>query len=100
MIDLFFLILFLSLLFLAGLSGWTVANRERQRTGKRFELAPERHNKKEIDEELEIDIRLTYKRFKELYPYSKITYEEYKKLQAKKAFKRAVGSEKIKRMVR
>lgn len=48
----------------------------------------------------ETDLRLTYKRFKELYPHSQITYEEYKKLQAEKAFKRAISSEKIKRMVR
>jgi len=49
---------------------------------------------------LETDLRLTYKRFKELYPYSKITYREYKKLQKEKAYKRAVSSQKIKRMVR
>lgn len=49
---------------------------------------------------VETDLRLTYKRFKELYPFSKITYPEYKKLQAQKAFRRSVGSEKIKRMVR
>ena len=48
----------------------------------------------------ETDIRLTYKRFKELYPHSRITYQEYKKLQAEKAFKRAISSEKIRRMVR
>lgn len=48
----------------------------------------------------ETDLRLTYKRFKELYPYSKMTYQEYKKLQSEKAFKRAVSSQKIKRMVR
>ncbi len=46
------------------------------------------------------DLRLTYKRYMELYPNSKITYEEYKKLQAERAYKRAVGSEKLKRMVR
>ena len=49
---------------------------------------------------LETDLRLTYKRFKELYPYSKITYREYKELQKEKAYKRAVSSQKIKRMVR
>jgi hypothetical protein len=48
----------------------------------------------------ETDLRLTYKRFKELYPFSPITYQEYKQLQARKAFRRAVSSEKIKRMVR
>lgn len=48
----------------------------------------------------ETDLRLTYKRFMELYPNSEVSYEEYKKLQARKAYKRAVSSEKIKRMVR
>jgi hypothetical protein len=48
----------------------------------------------------DIDLRITYKRFKELYPYSEITYREYKKLQMERAFKRAVSSEKNKRMVR
>jgi len=50
--------------------------------------------------QLETDLRLTYKRFKELYPYSEITYQEYKKLQTEKAYKRAVSSQKMKRMVR
>jgi hypothetical protein len=49
---------------------------------------------------VETDLRLTYKRFKELYPHFQITYREYKKLQEEKAFKRAVSSQKIKRMVR
>jgi hypothetical protein len=47
----------------------------------------------------DVDLRLTYKRFKQLYPYSQITYQEYKKLQMERAFKRAVSSEKNKRMV-
>jgi len=56
---------------------------------------------KELREEpSDVDLRLTYKRFKELYPYSQITYQEYKKLQMERAFKRAVSSEKNKRMVR
>lgn len=55
---------------------------------------------RELDEQMEIDLRLTYKRFKELYPFSQISYPEYKKLQMEKAFKRAVSSEKNKRMVR
>jgi len=48
----------------------------------------------------ETDLRLTYKRFMELYPYSRTTYEEYKRMQAKQAYKRSVSSLKIKRMVR
>ncbi len=48
----------------------------------------------------ETDLRLTYKRFMELYPHSEISYREYKALQAKKAYKKAVSPKKIKRMVR
>jgi hypothetical protein len=48
----------------------------------------------------ETDIRLTYKRYMELYPTSKVSYAEYKKLQTKQAFRRSVSSRKIKRMVR
>jgi hypothetical protein len=47
----------------------------------------------------DVDLRLTYKRFKQLYPYSQITYQEYKKLQMERSFKRAVSSEKNRRMV-
>jgi hypothetical protein len=47
----------------------------------------------------EVDLRLTYKRYKELYP-SDITYEEYKRMQRQRAYRKAVSSTKIKRMVR
>ncbi len=59
-----------------------------------------RFGRGEFGGQMETDIRLTYKRFKELYPHSQVTYAEYKKLQAEKAFKRAVSSQKTKRMVR
>lgn len=49
---------------------------------------------------MELDMRLPYKRFRELYPYSKMTYEEYKELQMRSAFKRAISSNENKRMVR
>ena len=48
----------------------------------------------------ETDIRLTYKRYKELYPNATITYQEYKELQKKRAFKKSVSSRNLKRMVR
>ena len=48
----------------------------------------------------ETDLRLTYKRYMELYPNSTLTYSEYKKLQARSAYKKAVSSMKIERMVR
>ena len=42
----------------------------------------------EYGEQMEIDIRLPYKGFREIYPYSKIANQEYKQLQMKNAFKR------------
>jgi hypothetical protein len=48
----------------------------------------------------ETDLRLTYKRYTELYPTATLTYLEYKKLQTRQAFKRSISSKKIKRMVR
>jgi hypothetical protein len=79
--------LFLIFLVIAALSVWS--------------WAAKRGNTRKLGRgHLETDLRLTYKRFKELYPYSEITYREYKKLQKEKAYKRAVSSQKIKRMVR
>lgn len=93
MIDLTFYVLFFIFLgtILLGLWGWA---------RRKYNLKPRRYIRGEFGEYTETDLRLTYKRFKELYPHSEITYQEYKKLQAQKAFKRAVSSEKIKRMVR
>jgi len=48
----------------------------------------------------DIDLRLTYKRYLEIYPSARITYAEYKRMQAERAYKKAVSSTKIKRMVR
>jgi hypothetical protein len=47
----------------------------------------------------EVDLRLTYKRYMELYP-SNMSYEAYKKLQVQRAYRKAVSSTRIKRMVR
>ncbi len=37
----------------------------------------------------ETDLRLTYKRFMELYPNSKISYAEYKKLQTRESLQKS-----------
>lgn len=67
---------------------------------KRFAGGAKRYTRAAQGEILEIDLRLPYKRFKELYPWSPLTYNEYKKLQMSRAFRRAVSSESNKRMVR
>jgi len=46
------------------------------------------------------DLRLTYKRYMQIYPSARITYDEYKRMQVQRAYKKAVSSMKIKRMVR
>ena len=48
----------------------------------------------------EVNLRLTYKRYMQMYPGTHITYEQYKRMQAASAYKKAVSSTKIKRMVR
>jgi len=48
----------------------------------------------------EVDLRLTYKRYMEIYPSARVTYAEYKRMQAQRAYRKAVSSTKIKRMVR
>jgi len=53
-----------------------------------------------FSEQTEIDMRLPFKRFKELYPENKWTYKEYKLLQQKTAFRRSHSSQDNKRMVR
>ncbi len=48
----------------------------------------------------DVNLRLTYKRYMELYPNANISYRDYKRMQATKAYRKAVSSTKIKRMVR
>ncbi len=88
----FFFIIVLILIAWWSLKAWSGESKPR--------LGAKGYLKREYEEQMEIDIRLPYKRFKEIYPYSKITYQEYKQLQMKNAFKRSVSSEKNKRMVR
>ncbi|TRO53976.1 hypothetical protein E2P71_05230 [Candidatus Bathyarchaeota archaeon] len=48
----------------------------------------------------ESNMRLPYKKFKELYPENPIAYRQYKEMQAKQAFKTSIPSKQLKRMVR
>jgi hypothetical protein len=67
---------------------------------KRFARGAQRYTRTVQGEVLEIDLRLPYKRFKQLYPWSQLTYKEYKNLQMARAFRKAVSSETNHRMVR
>jgi len=48
----------------------------------------------------EVDLRLTYKRYMQIYPSARMSYDDYKRLQVQSAYRKAVSSTKIKRMVR
>lgn len=48
----------------------------------------------------DVDLRLTYKRYMQIYPSANMSYEEYKRLQVQRAYRKAVSSTNIKRMVR
>lgn len=48
----------------------------------------------------EADIRLPYKKYRELYPRTTFTYEQYKEMQARDAFNVSIPSKKLIRMVR
>jgi hypothetical protein len=50
--------------------------------------------------QMELDMRLPYKRFKQLYPENKWTYKEYKRMQMQTAFRRSYSSQNNRRMVR
>jgi hypothetical protein len=53
-----------------------------------------------FSQQMELDMRLPYRRFKQIYPHSNITYDEYKRLQMQKAFRRSLSSQENSRMVR
>jgi hypothetical protein len=50
--------------------------------------------------QMELDMRLPFKRFKQLYPENKWTYPQYKRMQMQTAFRRSYSSQDNKRMVR
>lgn len=63
-------------------------------------IAAWRGSPKSYTSQREVDLRLTYKRYMEIYPSSRMTYAQYKRMQMESAYRKAVSSTKIKRMVR
>jgi hypothetical protein len=46
------------------------------------------------------DIRLPYKKYRQLYPSTTMSYEDYKQMQMRDSYRRAINSKELKRMVR
>jgi hypothetical protein len=67
---------------------------------KSYQTAGHRYIAGQFSAQMELDMRLPYKRFKQLYPENKWTYQEYKRMQMQTAFRRSYSSQDNKRMVR
>jgi hypothetical protein len=75
-------------------------NRVQVHLVKRYHNRREIYKPGEFSSQMELDLRLPYRRFKKLYPTSMLTYEEYKQLQMQRSFRRSMSSQENKRMVR
>jgi len=91
-------------LFLIGLAMVFAAiislKRSKAKLPKRYRTGRKMYIPGEFSAQMELDLRLPYSRFKQLYPSSSLTYKEYKKLQTQRAFRRSMSSQDNKRMVR
>ena len=67
---------------------------------KRYQTTWHRYVPGEFSPQMELDLRLPYRRFRQLYPNSGLSYEDYKKLQMRTAFRHLFSSQENKRMVR
>ena len=67
---------------------------------KRYHSIRRQYTPGDFSPQMELDLRLPYRRFKQLYPSSGLDYEAYKKLQAQRSFRRSMSSQDNKRMVR
>jgi hypothetical protein len=73
---------------------------KRYRAVRNYHTNGHRYISGQFSEQMELDMRLPYRRFRQLYPESRWTYEEYKRMQMQTAFRRSYSSQDNKRMVR
>jgi len=98
----FFPVVFLILigLFVILTAVFSIAKNQTQtKKSERYHSRRQVYMPGEFSEQLELDLRLPYKRFRQIYPNNILTYREYKKLQMQRSFKRSMSSQDNKRMV-
>ncbi|XES77392.1 MAG: hypothetical protein ACBZ72_00590 [Candidatus Bathyarchaeia archaeon] len=81
----------------------TIATVSKNRSTKKSQYQSKEgvhYNPAGFSPQMELDIRLPYRRFKQIYPHSNISYEQYKQLQKQRAFKRSRSNQENSRMVR
>ena len=66
----------------------------------RYQSRHQKYQPGQFSSQMELDLRLPYRRFRQLYPETRMTYDEYKRLQTQRAFRRSMSSQDNKRMVR
>jgi hypothetical protein len=104
--NLYPVIIFLAvgiIILVVALNNIKKANRQKTKrhyTATGRQLTGHRYITGQFSDQMELDLRLPYRRFKELYPESRWTYEEYKRMQTQTAFRRSFSSQDNKRMVR
>ena len=74
--------------------------RNSQKKKQRYRSKTQKYVPGAFSGQMELDIRLPYRRFRQLYPSSRLSYPEYKRLQMQSAFRRSMSSQDNKRMVR
>jgi len=74
--------------------------KKRDHTVKSYQTTGRRYVSAQFSPQMELDMRLPFKRFKQLYPENKWTYPQYKRMQMQTAFRRSYSSQDNKRMVR
>lgn len=97
--DLGFFIL-LAFFFILGVISIVILRLTRSAESGKSLPAKRRYIQGEFSGQKELDLRLPYRRFRQLYPETRLTYTEYKNLQMKTAFRRSMSSQENKRMVR
>ena len=93
-------VLFVAIGLLIVIAAAIASLRNRTYPTKRFRGVRMTYTPGEFSSQMELDLRLPYRRFKQLYPSSRLTYDEYKRLQMQRAFRRSMSSQDNKRMVR
>jgi hypothetical protein len=76
------------------------SNRKAQHSKYRSSIGYNRYVSGQFSRQMELDMRLPYRRFKQLYPHSNWNYLEYKRMQTQTAFRRSTSSQQNRRMVR
>ena len=94
------LLLVIILIFIAVAVKVSTSKPKKVRTSYYYRSGRQVYIPGEFSMQMELDLRLPYRRFKQIYPHSKLTYKEYKQLQMQRAFRRSMSSQDNKRMVR